>query len=387
MGCAHIERDQGRRGATAIFVMVSIFVIFGFAVLSIDVGMLALTRTQLQTAADAAALAGVLGYGESGGDSDVASAAAIDIAGANMAYVASAGPIGNTLSSVAISAGDVTFPEENQVQVVTHRTQATSDPLRTYFLRALDFDSDGETSITATAIAQFEWICGAGCIKPWSPPDRWFDADGDGTYNPDSLTNPGEYYDPVTTGYNAPADVGFQITLHLANGNNDGFGQSWYYSVNYPPINKGNPMTGGNVYRDWITGCVDPTIMVEPGDTLRIEPGMMVGPTRQGVAELIALDPNAQWDAASGTVINSAYPTSPRIIKACLFDPNVGVVHPTGGPGHVVVIKILALFIEQLQGNSTLIGRFMQTTTPEGSSGACSDQDTPTFLYGAKLVG
>lgn len=51
-----------RRGAAAIFAMVMMVVLIGFAALTVDVGVLYNTRADLQNAADAAALAGAAAY-------------------------------------------------------------------------------------------------------------------------------------------------------------------------------------------------------------------------------------------------------------------------------------------------------------------------------------
>ena len=65
--------------------------IFGFAVLSIDVAAVLLTKTQLQNAADAAAVAGALELGLSGGDQGAARTVAIDLANDTMALVGAGG--------------------------------------------------------------------------------------------------------------------------------------------------------------------------------------------------------------------------------------------------------------------------------------------------------
>jgi uncharacterized membrane protein len=55
-----IHRSRGRReqrGTVAIIVALSALVLFGFAGIAIDVGRLYVNKTELQTAADACALA------------------------------------------------------------------------------------------------------------------------------------------------------------------------------------------------------------------------------------------------------------------------------------------------------------------------------------------
>jgi len=56
------SRMTRRRGAVAVFVMVMMVVLIGFATITVDVGVLYNTRADLQNAADAAALAGVSAY-------------------------------------------------------------------------------------------------------------------------------------------------------------------------------------------------------------------------------------------------------------------------------------------------------------------------------------
>ena len=53
----------------------------------------------------------------------------------------------------------------------------------------------------------------------------------------------------------------------------------------------GGPITGGDKYRENIASCNG--LPIEIGDTLTTEPGNMIGPTKQGVEDLIALDPDA----------------------------------------------------------------------------------------------
>lgn len=202
-------------------------------------------------------------------------------------------------------------------------------------------------SFSAQAKIIYGQFCGTNCVKPWAPPDRWDDADSDGLYDP------GEFYDPWITGYRYPNDVGTQITIKLRNSTNSPL-LGWYYPVDYPPINKGNPITGADQYREYIWGC-EPYI-IEPGDMVQLEAGNMVGPTNQGLDSLINMDPNATW--VNGEVINSAFAVSPRIIKACLFDPTAGVKTDANGRKYLTVVKICILFIEGHSGADITV-RFM----------------------------
>ncbi|MEW6751089.1 MAG: pilus assembly protein TadG-related protein [Candidatus Latescibacterota bacterium] len=386
-------RDQ--RGAVLLVVAGALATVAVLGVLSIDVGTLAVTRTQLQNAADAGALAAGVALGLHH-DPYLATARAIHFAGLNEALVNAGEQPFNRRGPVVIGEADVTFPHAGHVRVQTHRTLAHGDPLRSYFLRLLD--PGGEMAeMSARATAGFFWVCATQCLKPWSVPDRWFDADGDGTYNPDPVDNPTEYYDAATTGYN-DGDLGIPIVLKLANDAEVHFGQFWYYPVDYPALNRGEPVTGGSAYWEWIAGCPDPLVTVGRGDSLQIEPGNKVGPTRQGVAELIAQDPAAYWDeaaaqvagsayywdAATGGVAGSAYAVSLRITRITLFDPSIGLGDDLSGRKYVVVRDLLALFLEGQDAQGAVIGRFLRLGAPDGA--ACGDQAQPAFLYKVSLV-
>lgn len=334
---------RNRRGAAIIMVCLALVVLFAFAVLAIDGAILMAARTQLQAAADAAALAGASGLLT--GSQDEAVSRAIDLAGNNRAVEV-------TQTPVVITADDVTFPQSDVCRVQTHRTFGTGDPLRTYFVRVL---SEGSTTsdMTAVAAAQAFDVCGSKCIKPWAIPDRWEDANGNG------VADPGEY-DPDVTGYQAPRDVGEVVVLKVGNPQK-AIAPGIYYPVNFPPIDKYpgvDPIPGGDMYRKWISDC-EP-YLVEPGDWLRLEKGNMAGPTRQGMQALIDQDPTARWDNATKTVVNSAFGQSPRIGLVPFFDPTVVV---ESNDKAVKVVKLGAFFIEGVQGNGDVTGRFMQITT------------------------
>lgn len=369
-------RDE--RGVVVVMIGAIIALLLVFSVMAIDATQMMLVRTQLQNAADAGALAGAL-VGALTDDTTAAQNEAILAAGANTALLDSANAR-NTMSPVVIADADVTFPQARKIVVTTHRTEATGDQFMNYFMRIFDANNLGPGNMTASAAAEWAWVCGAKCVKPWAPVDRWDDADGDGEYDTT------EYYDPVATGYN-DGDLGAQIILARGNHSQETFGPEWYYLINYPPINKGNPLSGAGgtegQFPSWITGCPVDDLVIEPGDTLQIEPGQNTGPHKSATEDLIALDPNAVWDAGTGSVINSAFSISPRIIKAPFFDPSIGVGHLTGGRKTLVVVKIGVIFLEGMDQNQRITGRFMRLAESEGV--ACANQNDPSFLFQTHL--
>ena len=393
-----ILKDE--KGASVIMVAGAIVMIFGFAVLAIDLSMMQLAKTQLQNAADAAVLAGAMAHAnEPGGQAEkeaAATAEAIRVAGLNVA-------VQDIDRPVVISAEDVTFPGSETIRVTTHRKIDTGDPVTLYFLKVLDPLLDNQGEVTARAAAKIFCISGTDCLRPFCPPDRWDDRDNDSTWDPaeefvdtsgNGVYDPGEpftddngnavwdsaeFYDPQLTGYWGSTDIGTEITLKLRNSNKSPR-MCYYYAVRFGPVGSDTIYSGGDYYREWICPECEPFV-VRIGDQLHMEPGNMVGPTGQGLECLIAMDPTAEWDGGSGTVINSAQATSPRIIKAPVFDPSLGV-QVCHGVDCLTVTKIIVLFVEEHTGDD-VVGRFMSLVTEGVPDPDCS---AGGFMYTVSLV-
>jgi len=88
----------------------------------------------------------------------------------------------------------------------------------------------------------------------------------------------------------------------------------------------------------------------------------MVGPTRQGVDDLIALDSGATWNGTQ--IAGSNFPefSSPRVVPVVVFDIDEFIQHdlandwsgygcPTGG-GCVKVVNLLGFFVESMSGRN-----------------------------------
>ena len=336
------------RGSVMIMVGLALIALTALAAIAIDSSVMLTTRTQLQNAADAAALAGASGLID--GDQDLATARAINFASFNSAMLDSG------RAPVVISEADVEFPASDIVRVTTHRTAAGGDQLHVFFRKVVDRATGNVADVTAVAAAQAFDVCGTRCVKPWAIPDRWDDANANDAYDA------GELYDPVTTGYVAPNDVGMSVVLKVGNPHQT-MASGQYYAVDLPPLHSplGAPNTGADWYREYIAHCEPFIVMI--GDSLALEPGNMVGPTRQGVDDLIAQDPNARWDNASQTIINSAFGRSPRVVLVPMFDPRLP---PNPGRNWVQISKIGAFFLEGTAGGGDVIGRYMETTTTGG---------------------
>jgi Flp pilus assembly protein TadG len=324
-----LRRDQS--GMSYVFIGLSMMAFISASMLAIDVGMLMTARSQAQNSADAGALAGATALifdsytDRSAGGPAVTSAIRASQMNNVMAGQVSVGPADVEFLN------SPTTGEANRVKVSVRRTASRGNPVATliakYFGRVT-------SDIGATATAEASPANAMDCVKPFTIPDKWIEKqtppwDTSDTYdaysnkgvplaNPDiyipAYTSDG-YPDPSYTGYRmfgTPNDVGTALTIRAGTGNN--ISPSMYFSL--AMTND----TGGSDYRWNIANCN--TKHYHWGDGLVQEPGDMMGPTIQGIDELIAMDYNAHYNPSTQKVEGSAYGNhSPRIFPIPLYDP------------------------------------------------------------------
>jgi hypothetical protein len=119
--------------------------------------------------------------------------------------------------------------------------------------------------------------------------------------------------------------------------------------------------TGGDVYR-WNIGNCNPNLY-GPGDWIATETGNMIGPTKQGMKDLIDQDPDAYWDADCMCVKGSIFGAgkSPRIGYIPLHDPRIPL---DSGKMSIQIVKIIAVFLENQSASGDIVGRFMRVQAP-----------------------
>jgi hypothetical protein len=193
----------------------------------------------------------------------------------------------------------------------------------------------------------------------YDPGESYVDDNGNGAYDE-------EAYDPATTGYTPGADLGLELTLHPSGGSTT-FGPGQYYSVSFPPVNKGTPIQSYDGYREAWAYCE--SIPIEPGDILQLFAGGTIGPTNQAMRDQIARDPNASWDDATQQVVDSDFGLSPRVWFVPAQDPRIPI---TSGSNVVVVRKVLAFFAERMVGSAEVRGRLLRVQAPGESCGGGS---------------
>jgi Flp pilus assembly protein TadG len=377
------RRKRSERGAVLVQVVVAFIGLTAFSACVVDYGVLWSARRQAQNAADAAAMAAAVSLGfVDAADQTLARNAALDTAGQNWIWG----------QPPDINDGDITFipcpvgapgaGTNTCVQVNVFRNQrAGGNPLPTIFGHLVGVTNQG---VRATATAEVRYGNSTNCVKPFAIPDKWQELRNDqgpagwdvtdsferyvqNGPNRGTLLSPADLYTPPTntvngTGFDVTANYGLQVTIKAGNPN-QAIQNGWYFPVIINPVEG----PGGANYRTNIATC-DPTV-IRAGDVLTMEPGNMVGPTQQGVSDLIALDRTATWNlSANGgrggisggcmTAMTNPCALSPRVVAVPVFDPDIWDLGPSQGRSTVTVRRVVGMFIEQMQGND-VVGRLM----------------------------
>lgn len=432
------SRVRNAQGAVLVQVAVALLALLALSSFVFDYGVMWVSRGQAQNAADSGALSGAISLAFDGaGDQDGARARAIVMAQRNLVW-GQAADVTNT---------DVTFPAcppgpgvpDTCIKVDVFRNQARNNALPTFFSRLAGVMDQG---VRATATAQVLAGDTTDCLKPWAIIDRWdefgpvqypnpdpeflasstFDrySTGQGQappQEPDLYVPPGP--DGPGTGFRLPEDEGRQFAIKVDSNQNAVVSPGWFRAIRLPRLDG---QTGGNVYRNNITTCGGlPSSYAAPGTVcpanignqdaaywaergcFATEPGNMVGPTRQGIEELILRDGGAYWGSGPDGpgIMGSNFdpPTSsPRVVPIGLLDiDNFLAQDPSGANGVLRLINIYGFFIEgmgevnlatgamTLQANGrSVIGRVM--TIPATARGSNTLPTSASFLRTIILV-
>jgi Flp pilus assembly protein TadG len=367
---------------TAVFVGFGLMAFLGASMLAIDVGMVMTARSQAQNSADAGALAGAtaLVYDDFNNRTPTGPAVTSAIA-ASLANKVMGGP-------VTVTPPDVTFPT-NPTTGVANRVQVTVfRQVNTLIAKYFQIET---ADIRAVATAEAAPSNAMQCVKPFTIPDKWIEKqngpwDPEDTYeayanNGTPLANPDIYIpaynadgsaNPNYTGYNNVRDKGTQLMIRAGNGNQ--INSSMYFSL--AMVND----TGGQDYRWNIMNCN--THRYIQGELLTLEPGSMMGPTVDGILDLVAQDPGARWvGGVGGHVENSAFGEhSPRIFPIPLYDP---VYYDSGKrEGRNADLKTanwIGFFVDQVSSNN-IYGRITPITGVYNSAGPAPNDAMPLMI-------
>jgi Flp pilus assembly protein TadG len=438
---ANVYRSS-ERGAVLIQVAVCILVLLAFSAFVVDYGTMWASRGQAQTSADAGALAGAVALAfDSSTDIPGAKAKALAMARQNVVWGATPDVQLSDITVGPCPPGAPGLPD-TCVKVDVYRNQrAGGNPLPMFFGNLVGVTNQG---VRATATAQITTGDTVDCLKPWAVVDRWDEYNGahaepnypnpDPDFGPTSTydkysdgkgNNPApepDFYKPATTsdpgtGFSLPKDQGLRYAIKVGDGGSTVVSSGWFRAIRLPRLD--GCASGANCYSNNITSCnglpatyVDPATVC-PADIgiadeaywasqgcYRVETGNMVGPTAQGISDLIARDPNASFNTSTNTIDNSAFnpgTKSPRVVPIGVLDIDAYLAQNPNGSGAVVrLVNIYGFFIEGMgdvdkntgaitccnNGGKSVIGRIM--TIP--STGKSRLNNTSSFLRQIILV-
>jgi len=376
------------RGAVIVHVSIALVGLLAFGAFVVDYGVMWAARRQAQNAADAGALAGAISLAYVDFDNQgLARQSALDVAVRNNVW----GEVPN------VGPGDVTFPicppgapgagTNSCVRVNLFRNQERANPLPTFFGKVVGVDDQG---VRATATAEALFGDSTDCVKPFAIADRWTERRNDvapaGWSEDDTFDRydkkgnllaglvdsygPGDGYTPASVGPGG-GDYGRYITLKSGNPN-QAIAPGWYHPVVLSCV-------GAACYRSAIATCN--TRVIGPGTVLDVEPGNMVGPTSQGMADLIALDPDAEWDPdlnGSGrggikggcmSLSTGGCTVSPRLVAIPVYDPDAYDLGRASGRVEITITKVLGFFVDRMQGNEVSGYLMSYPSTPKAGMG------------------
>ena len=335
---------RDRRGAILVLAAFMMVVVLGMLVVVVDFSRIYVQKSDLQTAADAAALAGVMELAEGASNTMIKDSAAT--------YGQKNKAVGQTLSIVA---GDITCgiwddpsrsysddsgtctPVHNAVTVTTKANSTNS------IVNILS----GVWQIKATARAFAAYVGASKCIKPWAIPYTRLTKTLQPT-NTDTLRNITEE-DAELLRAMTEEERTFMLKIG-APPNSGNFG-----SLEIPSSDPDAPNAGANLYRYNIEEC-NPTL-IGPGDTIDTEPGGMNGPTKNGVAAFC--EANGSFDNSTGNCYDEN--GNPGIVvKAALWSQ--GTTRDNGRFA-VVVRQIVSFVLENISSDVEITGYFLPYLT------------------------
>jgi hypothetical protein len=431
MKTEHTAR-RSERGAVLIQVAVAMVGLLAFGAFVIDYGIMWTGRGQIQTSADAGALAGAI---------SLAWDSPTDFAGAKTKARAFARANNVWGAAPDVQLTDVTFPPcppgspglpDTCVKVDAFRNQTRGNPLPTYFGNLVGVSTQG---VRSTATAQIVTGNSTDCLKPWAILDRWIEfgpegpnmqptstydkySDGKGQHPPPEA----DVYTPPSasstgTGFTLPADQGRRFAVKTSGSD---ISSGWFREIMLPRAD--GHWTGGSVYNENIESCGGLTYAIAAPGTVcpanigqadaaywatqgcfGVKAGGTVGPTRAGIEYLVSQDSGATYVPGTGPgtgIVGSTFdpPTkSPRVVPIGVMDIDDYLSrNPTGSNGTVRLVNIYGFFIEGMgdtnaDGSMTLnaagkavIGRLIRM--PSLGTGASVLPANASFLVQIILV-
>lgn len=274
-----MTRLRSRQGATLVLVAILMTALVGFTGIGIDASRLYLMRAQLQTTADAAAIAAIVEVNDKRPTN--ATAVAVSYAAKNLVE----------RNTPSITAGGVEPGSWNFATNTFTPLASWTDPAlsavrvtATYpgaYTFARVFGVTNKT-VSARAVGAVGWVSTTSCLRPWAVS---YQTMLDALYKPAGTKNALTYNltaaDIQTlSGMGSPANL-----ITLLNGTTNQLTPG-----NIAQVQTNTPWNGNNAYKDAITGCSN--MPIGPGTILNGDPGAGSGQTANALKQLCGVNGN-----------------------------------------------------------------------------------------------
>lgn len=324
------------RGVVIIWTAFFLLTMLGFVAIGIDVAKLMATRTQLQNAADAAALAGASAIGMTTGklQPDTATIRAQAVAALNKAFVD--GP-----TAIALASADLVVNVGNNTVKATVRRDANSGgSMVTHVAQVIGIKSLDMSAFAVAKADPAKGVCETLVPLGAIDPNSKFRVGCDTTYV------------LKTSAINGPGN--FQL-------------------LDYPQCSEGpcGSMSGGGGAEIRCEVANGYSCCIEIGQPVQTMPGGKIGPFMQGLSDRWDRD----TDQRQGICYEQYHGNGNRIVNVPMFtewDPN--------GKKQVVVKGFLAFFLQNKPGGGELRGQFLHSVTT-GTAGTGSLGSGPVVLH------
>ena len=327
-----MKEQRSRKGATLVMVAIMVTALVGFLGVTIDASRLYVMRAQLQTTADASAIAAVVEVKNKRPTN--ATALAQQYVPQNLVERTSA-----VVNAADVEPGSWNFAT-NSFSPLASWTDPAVGAVRVTarypgaYTFARVFGGTGQT-VTARAVGAIGFVSTTSCLKPWAVS---YQTMLDALYPPANTkkgTQPNEYQltaQDITTlsGMSSPANV-----ITLLNGTNNQLTNGNIAQVQTYSGNANNAS-----YKAAISGCAD--LPIGPGTWLNGDPGAGAGQTANALKQLCGVNGggNAPFNC-----------TSLPKVKLAIWDNSNGV----NGAGLKVQVKYVGVFT---------VTRFVPSTGP-----------------------
>jgi hypothetical protein len=325
---------SGDLGYVAVTVAAVLVILLGFVAIAGDLGAAYSARTAAQKAADAAALAGAFTFvvDTTQPQPQTATNHALRTAKAN------------NILGVALTDAEVTV----NVDTVNRRVKVdVNHNMPTFFARVL---GQTQAGIHAQAFAEASASATSSfCLKPWFVPNTVFSASA-----PCTACTAGQVL--ISGGQPtafAKSMYGTEFVLKPQQPSG-AIAPGQFFAIQFPGS------SGANDYRNNIRSC--PSTAFVCGTSYSVETGNMVGPTAQGVNDLVGNPPNdtylavGQYQHPDGTISDTSIALSIAAIWDACNAPGFCPANkfPSGTNVNLQIVGFALIFIEGIQANAVM---------------------------------